>query len=394
MLSDEKNILAIVKDDLNEIKRRHGEPRRTEISGEEVGAIDLDDLIAEETMVGAIRQRGYIKRTPASVYRAQRRGGKGLKGAKTEDEDPIEHLFVASTHAYLLFFTNRGKVYWQKVYDLPALSRESRGRAVVNLLKLSEGEKIQDCRAVRDFDLPGHFLMMATRKGLVIKTALEQYSRPRQGGIIAIKLRDDDELVDVLIAEPGDEVVLSTAKGMAIRFSEADARPMGRNTSGVKGISLDDDDELVGMVIARADETLLTACENGYGKRTKFGTSTAGVGDTDENDEESSSNRYRTQRRGGKGVRDIKATERNGRVIGITRVNDQDEVIMMTARGKIQRIATGEIGVIGRNTQGVRIMKTDDGDTLAAVVRVPRDDEQDDEQDDAESGSPAGPAPV
>lgn len=394
MLSDEKNILAIVKDDLNEIKRRHGEPRRTEISGEEVGAIDLDDLIAEETMVVSISHRGYIKRTPASVYRAQRRGGKGLKGAKTEDEDPIEHLFVASTHAYLLFFTNRGKVYWQKVYDLPALSRESRGRAVVNLLKLSEGEKIQDCRAVRDFDLPGHFLMMATRKGLVKKTALEQYSRPRQGGIIAIKLRDDDELVDVLIAEPGDEVVLSTAKGMAIRFSEADARPMGRNTSGVKGISLDDDDELVGMVIARADETLLTACENGYGKRTKFGTSTAGDGDTDENDEESSSNRYRTQRRGGKGVRDIKATERNGRVIGITRVNDQDEVIMMTARGKIQRIATGEIGVIGRNTQGVRIMKTDDGDTLAAVVRVPRDDEQDDEQDDAESGSPAGPAPV
>ena len=394
MLSDEKNILAIVKDDLNEIKRRHGEPRRTEISGEEVGAIDLDDLIAEETMVVSISHRGYIKRTPASVYRAQRRGGKGLKGAKTEDEDPIEHLFVASTHAYLLFFTNRGKVYWQKVYDLPALSRESRGRAVVNLLKLSEGEKIQDCRAVRDFDLPGHFLMMATRKGLVKKTALEQYSRPRQGGIIAIKLRDDDELVDVLIAEPGDEVVLSTAKGMAIRFSEADARPMGRNTSGVKGISLDDDDELVGMVIARADETLLTACENGYGKRTKFGTSTAGDGDTDENDEESSSNRYRTQRRGGKGVRDIKATERNGRVIGITRVNDQDEVIMMTARGKIQRIATGEIGVIGRNTQGVRIMKTDDGDTLAAVVRVPRDDEQDDEQDDAESGSPAGPASV
>ena len=377
ILSEEKNILAIVKDNLTEIRRRQGEARRTEISGEEVGSIELDDLIAEETMVVSISHRGYIKRTPASVYRAQHRGGKGLKGAKTEEEDPIEHLFVASTHAYLLFFTNRGKVYWQKVYDLPALSRESRGRAVVNLLKLDEGERIQDCRAVRDFNLPGHFLMMATRKGLVKKTALEFYSRPRQGGIIAIKLKEDDELVDVVVAEPGNEVVLSTVKGMAIRFSESDVRPMGRNTSGVKGISLVSDDELVGMVIAHSDETLLTACEHGYGKRTKFGANTIDSGDAEEASDESSSNsRYRTQRRGGKGVRDIKTTGRNGRVIGITRVNDNDEVIMMTARGKIQRIAACEIGVIGRNTQGVRIMKTDDGDTLAAVVPVPRDEEQ------------------
>ena len=377
ILSDENNILAMVKDDLNEIKRRHREPRRTEISGEEVGSIELDDLIAEEAMVVSISHRGYIKRTPASVYRAQRRGGKGLKGAKTEEEDPIEHLFVASTHARLLFFTNKGKVFWQKVYDLPALSRESRGRAVVNLLKLAEGERIQDCRAVRDFDLPGHFLLMATRRGLIKKTALEQYSRPRQGGIIAIKLRDDDELVDVVVAEPGDEVVLSTAKGMAIRFSEADARSTGRNTSGVKGISLDPDDELVGMVIAHPDETLLTACEHGYGKRTRFGTSIVASGEADDTEEGSSSgNRYRTQRRGGKGLRDIKTTDRNGRVIGIARVNDDDEVIMMTARGKIQRIAAGEISVIGRNTQGVRIMSTVEGDSLAAIVRVPRDDEE------------------
>ena len=377
ILSDENNILAMVKDDLNEIKRRHREPRRTEISGEEVGSIELDDLIAEEAMVVSISHRGYIKRTPASVYRAQRRGGKGLKGAKTEEEDPIEHLFVASTHARLLFFTNKGKVFWQKVYDLPALSRESRGRAVVNLLKLAEGERIQDCRAVRDFDLPGHFLLMATRSGLIKKTALEQYSRPRQGGIIAIKLRDDDELVDVVVAEPGDEVVLSTAKGMAIRFSESDARSTGRNTSGVKGISLDPDDELVGMVIAHPDETLLTACEHGYGKRTRFGTSIVASGEADDTEEGSSSgNRYRTQRRGGKGLRDIKTTDRNGRVIGIARVNDDDEVIMMTARGKIQRIATGEISVIGRNTQGVRIMSTVEGDSLAAIVRVPRDDEE------------------
>ena len=241
--------------------RKFGQDRRTEISGEELGNIDLEDLIREETMVVSISHRGYIKRTPSSVYRAQRRGGKGLKGATTEDEDPIEHLFVASTHAYLLFFTNKGKVYWQKVYELPELGRESRGRAIVNLLNLDADEKITDCRSVRDFDLPGHFMMMATRKGLVKKTPLEAYSRPKRGGIIAIKLRDDDELVDVVVAKPGDEVVLATAKGMAIRFPESDARPMGRNTSGVKGISFSGDDELVGMVVADPEATLLTVCE-------------------------------------------------------------------------------------------------------------------------------------
>ena len=246
ILSDDQNILAIVKSDLQEVKKRFGEDRRTEISGEELGDIDMEDLIAEETMVVSISHQGYIKRTPASAYRAQRRGGKGLKGAKTDEEDPIEHLFVASTHAYLLFFTNKGRVYWQKVYGLPQLARESKGRAIVNLLNLDEGEKIADCRAVRDFDLPDHYLMMATSKGLVKKTPLEAYSRPRSGGIIAIKLRDDDELVDVVVTKAGDEVVLSTAHGMAIRFSESDARPMGRNTSGVKGIALSRDDRACG----------------------------------------------------------------------------------------------------------------------------------------------------
>ena len=377
ILSDDKNILDLIKEDLEEIKKKHGDPRRTEISGEEIGSIDLEDLITEETMVVSISHRGYIKRTPVTTYRAQRRGGKGLKGARTEEEDPIEHLFVASTHAYLLFFTNKGKVFWQKVYDLPQLSRESRGRAIVNLLKLDENEKIEDCRAVRDFNLAGHFLMMATRKGLVKKTALEEYSRPRQGGIIAIKLRDDDELVDVVITKPGDEVVLATANGMAIRFKESDARPMGRNTSGVKGIAVDNDDELVGMVVARPDATLLTACENGYGKRTPFGPN-SGVEDGENGDDDSSTSgaRYRTQGRGGKGLRDIKATARNGRVIGIVRVDDNDEVLMMTARGKIQRTASREISIIGRNTQGVRIMSLDEGDTLAAVVRVPKEEEE------------------
>jgi DNA gyrase subunit A len=377
LLSDVKNIRTIIKDDLRDIRRKYGQDRRTEISGEEIGSIDLEDLIKEETMVVSISHRGYIKRTPASIYRAQRRGGKGLKGATVEDEDPIEHVFIASTHAYLLFFTNKGKVYWQKVYELPDLSRESRGRAIVNLLNLAPDEKIADCLSVRDFNLPGHFLMKATRKGLVKKTPLEEYSRPKRGGIIAIKLREDDELVDVVVTKPGDEVLLATASGMAIRFRESDARPMGRNTSGVKGVTLQDHDELVGMVVADPEATLLTACENGYGKRTPFGIGSLGDEDTEE--DSGSAARYRTQHRGGKGLRDIKTTERNGRVIGIARVSDDDEVLMMTARGKIQRVAASEISVIGRNTQGVRIMTLDEDDALAAIVRVPQEDVTDED---------------
>ncbi|MEM8677868.1 MAG: DNA gyrase subunit A [Planctomycetota bacterium] len=385
ILSDEANILAIIKDETLDLQKKYADARRTEISGEELGDIDLEDLITEETMVVSISHNGYIKRTPAKLYKAQRRGGKGLKGAATEDEDPIEHLFVASTHAYLLFFTNKGKVYWQKVYDLPQLRRESRGRAIVNLLNLADGEKIADCRAIRDFGLEDHHLVMATRNGLVKKTSLDAYSRPKKGGIIAIKLKEDDELVDVVVTGPDDELVLSTAQGMAIRFKEADARSMGRNTSGVKGIALSKGDHLVGMVVADPSATLLTICENGYGKRTAFGPNALEPEEGDGEDlETSSSARYRTQRRGGKGLRDIKATARNGNVVGIARVDDDDEIIMMTARGKLQRVRAAEISTIGRNTQGVRIMNVDDGDSLAAVVRVPQD-EAEEEGDVAES---------
>ena len=387
ILSSEQNILNIIKAESQELSKKHADARRTEISGEEIGDIDLEDLITEETMVVSISHKGYIKRTPSTVYRAQRRGGKGLKGAKTEEEDPIEHLFVASTHAYLLFFTNKGKVYWQKVYGLPQLRRESRGRAIVNLLNLDEDEQIADCRAIRDFDLPGHHLVMATRNGLVKKTDLKAYSRPKKGGIIAIKLREDDELVDVVVTGPEDELVLSTAKGMAIRFKESDARSMGRNTSGVKGISLTDDDQLVGMVVADPEATLLTVCQNGYGKRTPFG---ANSDESEAQDESSSSARYRTQKRGGKGLRDIKATDRNGPAIGICRIDDDDEILMMTARGKIQKIRASDVSVIGRNTQGVRIMNLDEGDTLAAAVRVPKEEDDETAEDaSAVDGPPA-----
>lgn len=394
ILGDQRKIESLIREELEEISRKFGDERRTEISGEELGNYNLEDLINEEMMVVTISHRGYIKRTPVTTYRAQRRGGKGIAGAKSEDEDPIEHLFVASTHAYLLFFTSQGKVYWQKVYDLPQMGRDSRGRAVINLLNLAPEEKIMECVPVRDFNLEGHFLLMATRKGIVKKTPLEDYSRPKKGGIIAIKLREDDELVDVVVTKPSDQIVLSTARGMAIRFQESDARPMGRNTSGVKGISLTKDDQVVGMVVADPTATLLTMCENGYGKRTYFGVgeTLAPAAETEEGvetevvetvveaeaesgDDLTSANTYRTQRRGGKGVIDIKTTKRNGRVIGIAPVTDEDELLMMTARGKIQRVAAKEISIISRNTQGVRIMSLDEGDSVAAIVRVPSENE-------------------
>jgi DNA gyrase subunit A len=393
ILSDEANIRAIIRQDLIEIRKKFGDDRRTEISGEEIGEVDLEDLITEETMVVSLSHKGYIKRTPVSVYRAQRRGGKGLKGAETEEEDPIEHVFVASTHAYLMFFTNFGRVYWQKVYDLPELRRDAKGRAIVNLLNLSPGEKVAQCLAIRDYDLPDHYLLMATRNGLVKKTPLSEYSRPKKTGIIAINLKEGDELVSVAVAKPGDEVILSSAKGQAVRFKQSTVRSSGRNAQGVKGIKLRKDDFCVGMVVAEPDATLLTVCEKGYGKRTPIGPN-SGVPDVPESEtideaaeaaaeaeettseeDESTNNRYPTKGRGTMGVRDIKTTERNGPVVAIVVVRDDDELLMMTARGKLQRIAASDISVIGRNTQGVRIMSLDEGDALVAAVRVPKDED-------------------
>ncbi|MCL2348277.1 MAG: DNA gyrase subunit A [Planctomycetaceae bacterium] len=433
ILSDEKNILKIIRDDLLEIKRKYGEKRLTEISGDEVGEVDIEDLITEETMVVSISNGGYIKRTPASLYRAQRRGGKGRVGAKVADEDPIQHLFVATTHNYLLFFTTEGKVYWHKVYNLPELPPTSKGRAIVNMLNLAEGEEIADCRAIKDFNAKDHYLVLVTRKGLVKKTKLSEFGRPLKRGLIAINLKEGDELIDTAVVGPGDELIISTANGMAIRFRHTDARPMGRASSGVKGIKLGKDDYVVAAVLASPDRTLLTACANGYGKRTPIGPNAAtepekpGEDDEDdsivtpessdheepdndildndadidsdadgedgngEDDEKASSSRsYRTIRRGGKGLRDIKATKRNGKVIGAVRVYDDDEVMMITAHGQIQRIAVKDIRIMGRNTQGVRIMTLDDGDALVAVKRIPKDEHSaGDTSDSAKSESDA-----
>jgi len=273
-----------------------------------------------------------------------------------------------------------------RVFELPELARDAKGRALVNLLEFEPGEKVAQCRAVGGFEDPNQYLLLSTRGGMVKKTALEQYRRRRTKGLIAVKLREGDELVGATITKPGDELVLATAKGMAIRFPESDARPMGRDTSGVRGIKLGAGDRVVGMVVADADATLLTVCEHGYGKRTPFGAGTPVSGPEPgdegaaepvaepadaEGDEGSSGMRYRTQHRGGKGIRDIKTTTRNGQVVAVVSVRDQDQVLMMTARGKIQRVNVAEINAIGRNTQGVRIMRLDDDDLLAAVVPVP-----------------------
>ncbi len=374
LLSDESNIRAEIRKDMQELKAKFPDKRRTEISEEELGDYDREALIAEETMVVTLSQRGYIKRTPLTTYESQRRGGKGIKGAQSDSEDAIEHLFVSSTHDFLLFFTDRGKVHWLKVYDLPLQSRTARGRSLANVITLNEGEGIANCFNVREFP-EDKFLMIATRKGIVKKTALSAYGRPMKGGIIAIRLDEDDELIDVRILEGDQDVVLSTSGGMSIRFSHEDARPMGRATRGVKGISLGSDEYVVGMVVAEAERTLLTVCELGYGKRTPFGTGVS-FGDEEETNADltvSSSAQYRRQKRGGKGLRDIKTTSRNGKVVDVLSVIDDDEVLMITAMGKIQRLKASDISTIGRNTQGVRVIRLGDGDSLVSCAVIAKD---------------------
>jgi DNA gyrase subunit A len=407
LLSSERNIQAVIRADLKEMRDKYGDERRTEIL-DVAGEINLEELIPEESNVVTLSHNGYIKRLPVSTYRTQHRGGKGVSGGATREDDFIEHFFVASTHAYLLCFTNRGQVYWLKVHQIPQASRTSAGRAIANVLSLKAEEKITSVIAVRHFDAVRQ-LMMATRRGLVKKTPLEDYSRPRQGGIIGINLEDGDTLMDVVLTKTGDEIVLSTRNGMAIRFSESDARAMGRNTKGVKGINLSAGDELVGMVVADPDGFLLTVCENGYGKRTPFGANVAGEEpepeeaaeelpepETDSSDVEEgepkdrSSMRYRKQRRGGKGVRDIRTGERNGQVVGVLSVRDIDDIMLITAQGMVNRTHATEIRIVGRNTKGVRVMNLNEGDKLASLAKVAREEVS---QAVIEDEAPPPPAP-
>ena len=377
ILSDESNILAVVRSDLEEIKKKFSDKRRTELGT--FGPGDDLESVPDDTMVITITENNYIKRTPSAEFRTQNRGGMGLTGAASRDQDRAKHLFVANNRDYILFFTNRGKVYWMRVYKIPEGSRDGKGRSLMNLLRLERNDKnevierIAVPKVVQDLAEPDRFLVMATKQGLVKKTALSAYSRPKKNGIIAVKLRDDDELIDATLCGPSDEIVLSTAHGMAIRFRQSDARSMGRNSSGVRGIKLRKGDSVVGMAVADESATLLTICADGIGKRTPFGPNAVGA-DTDpanEADDVKSNFSYRTQTRGGFGLRDIEVRKRQTRVIGIVSVNEDDEMMMLTTGGKVQRVKITQIPINGRNTKGVRIMKVDANDQLVAINRIP-----------------------
>lgn len=348
ILADENLVLDIIREDLFEIREKYADDRRTEIVGA-VGDFDIEDLIAEENVAVVISHEGYIKRMPLGSYRQQHRGGKGITGAGTKEGDFIEQLFIASTHDYILFFTDSGQVHWRKVYDIPQMSRTARGRAMVNLLNLSSGESISSTIPVRDFD--GRQLVMVTRRAVVKKTALSAYSRPKRGGIIAINLDKGDSLVAVLLTGGDDDLILASRNGKAIRFSEQQLRSQGRDTRGVGGMSLKKGDEVVGAVRADDDGTILTVAENGFGKRTAMA-------------------QYRTQKRNGQGLINIQTTERNGKVVAVLDVRDDDEIMIITSEGMVMRTPVKKIRAIGRNTQGVTIIRLNEGDKVVSVAKL------------------------
>jgi DNA gyrase subunit A len=342
--------MEIIKTELRDVQDRYGDDRRTEIVFD-AKDFTIEDMIAEEEMVITITHNGFIKRYPVSGYRRQNRGGRGSAGAKARDEDFIEHLFTASTHDYILFFTDRGKCHWLRVHEIPQAGKATRGRALINLLRVDQGENVQAYIAVRDYaeDL---FITMATAKGLVKKTVLTAYSRPMKGGIFAIDIREDDHLIDAQITSGENDIILGTRNGMSIRFSETNIRPTGRKTMGVKGIELKgDDDQVVGMIVVRREGTVLAVSEHGFGKRTEV-------------------INYRVQNRAGKGIITIKTTPKVGSMVSLLEVVDNDDLMIITSRGVLIRQPVSSIRSIGRNTQGVKLIRLDDGDSIAAVTRV------------------------
>ncbi|MDZ7830140.1 MAG: DNA gyrase subunit A [Desulfobacterales bacterium] len=355
ILSSERIILNLIKDELTEIQDAFGDERRTKIVSE-TREITLEDMIAEEDMVVTITNSGYIKRNPITLYRQQRRGGKGKTGMGVKDEDFVAHLFVASTHHTFMFFTNQGRVYWCKVYDIPQSGRTSRGKAVVNLLNFKPDEKLTTVLAVPEYE-PGYHVMMATRQGMIKKTDIMEFSRPRSGGKLAINLAAGDELIAIRMTDGTRNVFLCSLFGKSIRFHESDVRPTGRIARGVRGMSLVEGDQLVGMEVLTHGQTLFTATENGYGKRTLL-------------------DEYPVQRRGGKGVITIKTNERNGKVVTILVVGDEDEVMLMTDIGKIIRMPIKGISVISRNTQGVKLMGMEPNERLVGAARLAESEDE------------------
>jgi len=353
ILADVNLVYDIIREDLFEMKKS-ADKRRTEMSAQEIEAFDREELIQEEDVVVVLSHLGYIKRVPMTSYRKQKRGGKGLIGADVKEKDFIEQIFIASTHDYLMFFTQDGKVRWQKVYDLPALERTARGKPISAILGLKENDRIAATVAAKTFEKG--FLVMATERGLVKKTELAEYGNPRPSGIIAIKLEEGDKLIGAAITTGESEVVLGTADGMSIRFKDGDMRPMGRATVGVYGIDLEEGDKVVDMIVLTAGVTILTACEHGYGKRSEV-------------------EEYRLQSRGGKGVINIRTTDRNGKVVGMLAVTDNDDLIMISEGGIVVRIAVKDIRSMGRATQGVRFIRLEEGDKLVSVARVIKEED-------------------
>jgi len=349
VLASEQKILDIIKKELIELREEYNDNRRTEIIDAEI-ELEAEDLIEDTENVITITRLGYLKRMPIEFYKKQKRGGRGVIAADTKEDDFVEHLFTAKAHSYILFFTNKGKVYWLKVYQIPELSRQSMGKAIINLLNLGKDEKITAKIPVNNFD-DKHFLIMATKKGIVKKTNLIQYSRPRKSGIIAITLDKGDELINVRLTDGTKNIILATRRGLAAKFREADVRPVSRTGKGVIGIRLNEGDFVVGMETGLEEETLLTVTENGYGKR-------------------SSISDYRLINRGGKGVINIKTTERNSDVVSIKSVKDDDELMFISKKGILIRTVVKEISVFGRNTQGPRLMKLMEGDKVVAVAKV------------------------
>ena len=349
VLADEQKVLGIIKDELLDVKKRFADPRRTVITSD-VSKLDVEDLIAEEDIVITLTHGGYIKRLPVDTYRSQRRGGRGVTGMGTKEEDFVEHLFVATTHHNILFFTNRGRVYRLKGYEIPEASRTAKGTAIVNLLTLESKEKVTAVVPIKEFSAR-RYLFMATKKGIVKKTELMEYDTPRRAGLIAIVLDEDDDLIDVKLTNGEMHILLGTENGMTINFPEEDVRPMGRATRGVRGIMLRKKDKVVGMETVRKDGELLTVTESGYGKRTAL-------------------NEYRPQTRGGVGIINNRVTEKTGKVVGIKVVRPGQEVMLITGDGIVIRIDIEEISVISRNTQGVRLMRLDENDHLVAMAAV------------------------
>ena len=353
ILGNEALVRQIIKDELIALKEEYGDPRRTQIL-DETAEISFEDMVADEEMVVTISHGGYIKRSPLAVYRAQRRGGKGMAGMATKEEDYVEYLFVATTHSYILLFTSLGRVHWLKVHEVPQLGRAAKGKALVNFLQVQPGESVTAMIPIRQFEVD-KYLLMATRRGVVKKTELAAYANPRAGGIIGLTLDEADALIGVRLTAGQDEVFLATRLGMAIRFAEEEARPIGRAGRGVIGIDLEEGDEVVAVEVVRPGSSILTVNERGYGKRTAL-------------------EEYRLQGRGGRGIINVRVTDKNGPVVGVLQVQEQDQVMMISQEGKVNRFRVREISVIGRATQGVRLQGLEAADRVAAVTSLVADE--------------------